>query len=79
MTLKKLSFIFIFLGAFLSLDISAQATADAGKTLFRNYCATCHARDMKTAGTGPALGGAEERWADYPKEDLYSWIETHRP
>lgn len=24
--------------------------------------------------TGPALGGVEERWADYPREDLYSWI-----
>ena len=24
--------------------------------------------------TGPALGGVQERWAGYPKEDLYKWI-----
>ena len=29
---------------------------------------------MKDDLTGPALGGVEERWAKYPKEDLYSWI-----
>ncbi len=29
---------------------------------------------MKTNLTGPALAGVEERWADYPQEDLYSWI-----
>ena len=29
---------------------------------------------MKDDLTGPALGGFEERWADYPREDLYSWI-----
>ncbi|HMQ49185.1 MAG TPA: c-type cytochrome [Saprospiraceae bacterium] len=55
---------------------AAAATVDleAGKTLFRNYCATCHNKDMKSKLTGPALGGLEERWADYPREDLYSWI-----
>lgn len=47
---------------------------DEGKTLFRNYCATCHNRNMKDKLTGPALGGTEERWADYPREDLYRWI-----
>ncbi len=29
---------------------------------------------MKSRSTGPALGGVEERWADYPQEDLYAWI-----
>lgn len=53
---------------------NAQPTVDAGKTVFRNYCATCHAKDMKTDLTGPALGGTEERWADYPRQDLYDWI-----
>ncbi len=24
--------------------------------------------------TGPALAGVEERWADYPREDLYEWV-----
>jgi len=52
----------------------AQPTVESGKTLFRNYCATCHAKDMKTDLTGPALAGTEDRWADYPREDLYGWI-----
>lgn len=52
----------------------AQIDAKAGKTLFRNYCASCHDKNMKKNMTGPALGGAQERWADYPQEDLYAWI-----
>jgi hypothetical protein len=24
--------------------------------------------------TGPALGGVENRWSQYPKEDLYNYI-----
>lgn len=47
---------------------------DEGKTLFRNYCATCHNKNMKDNLTGPALGGVQERWAEYPEEDLYKWI-----
>ena len=57
--------------------ISAQAdeaAMDAGKALFKNNCAQCHAKNMKSDATGPALGGAQERWADYPEEDLYAWI-----
>lgn len=45
-----------------------------GKTLFKNYCASCHNKNMKDDMTGPALSGVEERWADYPREDLYNWI-----
>ena len=45
-----------------------------GKKIFKNYCASCHNKNMKDDMTGPALGGVEERWADYPREDLYSWI-----
>lgn len=45
-----------------------------GKTIFKNYCASCHNKNMKDDMTGPALGGVEERWADYPREDLYNWI-----
>ena len=51
----------------------AQDLAE-GKELFRANCATCHNKNMKSDMTGPALGGVEERWADYPKADLYSWI-----
>ncbi len=55
-------------------QLTVEGDPDAGKNLFRNYCATCHARDMKSDLTGPALGGTLERWGDYPKEDLYAWI-----
>lgn len=51
-----------------------QVNLDEGKTLFRNYCATCHNKNMVDNLTGPALGGVQERWADYPREDLYKWI-----
>lgn len=55
-------------------EASAELDLDAGKSLFRAQCAVCHSRDMKTDATGPALGGTQERWADYPQEDLYRWI-----
>ncbi|MFN7119765.1 MAG: c-type cytochrome [Saprospiraceae bacterium] len=45
-----------------------------GKTIFQNQCAACHNKNMKDRLTGPALGGVEERWAAYPRTDLYSWI-----
>lgn len=45
-----------------------------GKSLFINNCAQCHAKDMKTKLTGPALGGTKERWAKYPRTDLYQFI-----
>ena len=63
-----------FVVLFSAMSTSMAADIEAGKTLFRNQCATCHNRDMKSNLTGPALGGVEERWASYPKEDLYSWI-----
>lgn len=53
----------------------SQADVEAGATLFRNNCGACHARDMKSALTGPALGGAQAIWeSEYSKEDLYAWI-----
>lgn len=51
-----------------------DAEAAAGRRLFRAQCASCHALDLRTDLTGPALGGAPERWADYPAEDLAAWI-----
>lgn len=48
---------------------------ELGKTLFRNNCAACHAGDMKTNLTGPALGGMQERWESHGGKDaLYAWI-----
>ena len=52
----------------------SQADVELGKTLFKNQCASCHNKNMKDRLTGPALGGVQERWADYPEEDLYGWI-----
>ena len=51
-----------------------DADAAAGATLFRNYCGSCHAKNMKDNLTGPALGGVEGRWGEYPRQDLYAWI-----
>lgn len=68
----KMKTLIAVLGLFFAFNLTAQVDAKAGKTLFRNYCAQCHAKDMKTAMTGPALGGAQERWGD--DEALYSWI-----
>ena len=55
--------------------INGQASISEGKSLFKTNCASCHAKNMKSKATGPALGGAVERWtADYPLEDLYEWV-----
>lgn len=45
-----------------------------GKSLFKANCASCHAKNMRSDLTGPALSGVEQRWSAYPKEDLYAFI-----
>lgn len=40
-----------------------------GKTTFRNYCGSCHAKDMGSELTGPALGNSFERW----NSDTLQW------
>ena len=45
-----------------------------GKLLFRNYCASCHNKNMMDDLVGPALKNVDQRWAAYPREDLYQWI-----
>lgn len=72
--LLMLALAFLAAQPVLGQDNGGTANVEEGKVLFRNQCATCHNRDMKSKLTGPALGGTEERWADYPREDLYSWI-----
>lgn len=57
---------------FLSVSLMAEVSPDAGKKLFKNYCATCHAKNMVTDMTGPALAGSQERWGD--DTALYAWI-----
>jgi cytochrome c2 len=76
MTHKSFTHRFLLLLGFVlgSLGLFGQ-DLEAGKTIFRNNCASCHAGDMRTNLTGPALGGAPERWADYGGDEaLYSWI-----
>lgn len=58
--------------AFFFVQIAFVATAQDGKALFKNNCASCHNKNMKADMTGPALGGVQERWDN--EEDLYSWI-----
>ncbi len=55
-----------------SLFAQDQAAVDAGKNLFKAKCASCHNKDMKSKMTGPALGGAQERWGD--DAAIYDWI-----
>jgi len=71
MNKKILGSLLIFLMA--TLTIFAQ-DADKGKKAFKDNCASCHNKNMKDKAVGPALGGTQGRWADYPKEDLYAWI-----
>jgi len=70
----KTNILYTFLFLSFAFTSSAEVTVDAGKTIFTNVCASCHAKDMKTNATGPALAGYDERWGDYPREDLYKWI-----
>ena len=67
MTSKLRLFLFSII-VFSSTFVSAQD----GKTLFISKCASCH--NPFKAGTGPALGGLEERhkWADH--KELLSWV-----
>lgn len=73
MTLRRICSIFFV--AFLTLQGAfAAPTVEEGKSLFMANCASCHNKNMKDKLTGPALAGTEERWAAYPREDLYKWI-----
>ena len=51
---------------------TAPSESSQGKTLFQRKCASCH--NVFKDGTGPALGGFEERgpWSD--RKQLYEWI-----
>ena len=73
MLLKRICWVFTLVLA-TSCSLLAGPTKEAGKELFSGNCASCHAKDMKTASTGPALAGLEDRWSTFPRKDLYSWI-----
>ena len=72
--LSSKSFLWLLTFLMSATFLSAQPDLAEGKELFRANCATCHNKNMKQDMTGPALGGVEERWADYPKADLYNWV-----
>ncbi len=76
MWFKRFSCQHLLIALFLFVGVSsyAQPNATEGKALFKAKCAQCHAPDMKSKSTGPALGPAEENWSAYPREDLYSWV-----
>jgi len=73
MLLKRICWVFSIV---LLASVAAQAapTIEEGENLFIANCAACHNKNMKDNLTGPALAGVEERWAAYPRADLYKWI-----
>ncbi len=77
MLLKRICWVFAFVVA-AAVSLSAAPTLEEGKNLFLANCAACHNKNMKDNLTGPALGGVEERWAAYPRKDLYSWIRNSK-
>ncbi|MFK8005959.1 MAG: cytochrome c [Saprospiraceae bacterium] len=44
-----------------------------GMNLFKNNCASCHAKNMKADMTGPALANVEKRW-NGNRENLRAWV-----
>ncbi|MEO7310246.1 MAG: c-type cytochrome [Chitinophagaceae bacterium] len=50
-----------------------NVSAQDGKALFSNNCASCHKVDQNL--TGPALMGVEDRWPD--KAKLHAWIKNN--
>ncbi|MFN0037336.1 MAG: c-type cytochrome [Saprospiraceae bacterium] len=73
MLLKRICWVFtLFIAATASLR--AGPTKEAGKEIFMANCASCHNKNMKDDLTGPALAGFEDRWAAYPRKDLYAWV-----
>ena len=67
---SKLTLFLLSLFVFSAINVSAQD----GKAIFMSKCASCH--NVFKDGTGPALGGLEDRhtWADH--KDLLKWIQN---
>jgi len=57
----------------LTTVITNKVSAQDGKSLFSQNCASCHAINKKLVG--PALAGVEDRWPD--KTKLHSWIKNN--
>jgi mono/diheme cytochrome c family protein len=72
LTGQRLIILILSLFVFSIVNVSAQGVdVPTGKTLFISKCASCH-NPLKD-GTGPALGGLEERgkWADH--NEILKW------
>lgn len=70
-------FFLIILTLFTLSWFNSIAAQDAdGKQLFLAKCASCHAPDMKSNSTGPALFGVEGQWED--KGKLHEWIRNNQ-
>jgi cytochrome c2 len=66
---QLLLYLFVFAGV---LNLYGQS-AEQGKELWdAKGCAACHAKDMKTDLTGPALAGVRDRWES--QDELYNWV-----
>jgi len=75
MIYKRLNYsilVLVFTFSLSSLFAQDPAAIDAGKTLFKNNCASCHNKNMKDKMTGPALADVQARWGD--DKALYDWI-----
>ncbi|MCH5599753.1 c-type cytochrome [Niabella ginsengisoli] len=70
LTLLIIALLFSFAPVF-----AQDANVNEGKTLFVGKCQSCHAPDMKSNSTGPALGGVQGRWEDPAK--LHEWIKNN--
>jgi mono/diheme cytochrome c family protein/ribosomal protein L37AE/L43A len=69
-----LTALFVFT-LFLGLGQAFAQDCDTGEALFKNNCASCHAPDKRVVG--PALQGAQQRWADAGEADaLYAWVKN---
>ena len=71
---RRLTVLLLLFFVFSIVNVSAQDAA-AGKAVFLGKCASCH-NPLKD-GTGPALGGLEQRhkWADH--NEILKW--AHNP
>ena len=65
---QRLTILLLSFFLFSYIKVSAQD----GQALFMSKCASCHAANMTTNLTGPALAGVEERWPE--KDKLHAWI-----
>ena len=56
-------------------QVPTDSLVELGQQLWKeNVCGACHAGNMLYHMTAPALAGVSDRWADYPREDLYAWV-----